>query len=309
MDRLAALQLFTRIVELNSFSQAADTLGIPRATATHAIKSLEARLQVRLLERSTRHVRPTLDGNTFYKRCVQILSDLDNAESSLRHIAINPRGILHVGMHGIHAAHIVLPEIDTFHTRYPDIELVISSGDRLANLIPEGIDCVIRAGEPRDSSLAARRLAVMPQLICASPRYLRRFGTPTHPDQLASHQAVRFFASSGASDYPVELFVGGQRRSFETGGWLSVNDAGSYVSGAMQGCGLIQLPRFHVEDALLDGDLVEVLKGWKSPDMPVSALYPHQRQLSQRVRVFIDWLSPLYEKKFGPLSTVNDTAG
>lgn len=301
MDRLDTLHLFTRIVEQNSFSRAADLLGIPRATATHAIKELEARLGTRLLERTTRHVRPTLDGQAYYERCVQVLTDLDDAEAVFRHGASSPRGVLRVDMSGTHATRVVLPRIRAFHTLYPDIELVISSGDRLVDLVREGVDCVIRAGAPRDVSLVARRLASMPQAIVASPDYLAAAGVPAHPAELAAHQAVRFFASSGGIDYPFELLVDGELRRFEAKGWLSVNDAENYVQGALRGCGLIQVPRFHVEQELRDGRLVEVLQDWRSPDFPLSALYPYRRQLSPRVRVFVDWIAGLYQQIFGPL--------
>lgn len=299
MDRFDSLQLFTRIVELSSFSQAAAALDIPRATATYAIKELESRLGTRLLDRTTRHVRPTLDGQAFYERCVHVLSELDDAEASLRHVASHPRGVLRVDMQGTHAAKIVLPRIDDFRARYPGIDLVVSSGDRLVDLVREGVDCVIRAGHPRDSSLVARRLATMPQIICASPEYLEHFGTPRHPDELSAHQVVKFFSSSGVPDDALELIADGQVRKFELNGWMSVNDAENYVVCALRGCGLIQLPRFHVEDELRSGRLVEVLSDWPSPGFPLSALYPYHRQLSPRVRVFIDWLSKLYEEKFG----------
>jgi DNA-binding transcriptional LysR family regulator len=302
MDRLDTLQLFTRIVEQNSFSRAADLLGIPRATATHAIKELETRLGTRLLERTTRHVRPTLDGQAYYERCVQVLTDLDDAEAVFRQGAASPRGVLRVDMSGTHATRVVLPRIRAFHALYPDIELVISSGDRLVDLVREGVDCVIRAGDPRDLNLVARRLARMPQAIVASPDYLAASGTPRHPDELAAHQAVRFFASSGALDYPLELEVDGAVRRFDLKGWLSVNDAENYVLGALRGCGLIQVPRFHVEQELRDGRLVEVLGDWRSPDFPLSALYPYRRQLSPRVRVFVDWIAGLYREIFGPLT-------
>lgn len=307
MDRFDSLQLFTRIVELGSFSQAAAALEIPRATATYAIKELESRLGIRLLDRTTRSVRPTLDGLTFYERCVHVLSELDDAESSLRHVASSPRGTLRVDMHGTHATKIVLPRIDDFRARYPGIDLVVSSGDRLVDLVREGVDCVIRAGNPRDSSLVARRLALMPQVVCASPEYLAYFGTPRHPDELSAHQVVKFFSSSGTLDYALELLIGGQVREFALDGWMSVNDAENYVICALRGCGLIQLPRFHVEDELRDGRLVEVLNDWPSPDFPMSALYPYHRQLSPRVRVFIDWLSKLYEERFGPLPALPST--
>jgi DNA-binding transcriptional LysR family regulator len=299
MDRLDALQLFTRIVETGSFSKAADVLEIPRATATHAIKELETRLTTRLLERTTRQVRPTLDGQAFYERCVHLLSELDDAESALKNVASNPRGVLRVDLHGTHATHIVLPRIGEFRRRYPGIELVVSSGDRLIDLVREGADCVVRAGNPRDSALVARRLAMMPQVICASPEYLAHFGTPRHPDELSAHQAVRFFSSSGPSDHPFELLIDGQVRELTVRGWISVNYAESYVACALSGCGLIQLPRYHVERQLQDGQLVEVLGAWRSPELPLSAMYPQRRQLSPRVRVFVDWLVPLYEERFG----------
>src|SRR5699024_5012163 len=137
------------------------------------------------------------------------------------------------------------------------------------------------------------RLAILPEVICASPEYLARFGTPQHPSELASHQAVRFFSSSGDVDYPFELVVDGRVREYDLGGWLSVSDAENYVIGALRGCGLIQLPRFHVEEELRDGRLVEVLAEWPSTGLPVSVLYPHRRQLSPRVRIFVDWISQL----------------
>jgi LysR family transcriptional regulator, regulator for bpeEF and oprC len=300
VDRFSSLQLFTRIVELGSFSRAAAALEIPRATATHALKELEARLGTRLLDRTTRSVRPTLDGQAFYERCVHVLSELEDAESSLRHVASNPRGVLRVDMHGAHATRIVLPRIDQFRSRYPGVDLVVSSGDRLVDLVREGVDCVLRAGNPRDSSLVARRLALMPQVVCASPEYLAAFGTPRHPDELTAHQIVKFF-SSGSVDNTLELLIDGQARELALEGWMSVSDAENYVICALRGCGLIQLPRFHIEDELREGRLVEVLSDWPRPDVPLSALYPYHRQLSPRVRVFIDWLTQLYEEKFGPL--------
>ena len=303
MDHLDALHLFTRIVEQRSFGRAADQLDVPRATATHAIKQLEARLGTRLLERSTRHVRPTPDGEAFYERCVHVLSELDDAEASLRHAASNPRGILRVDMHGTHATGIVLPRIREFRERYPNIDIVISSEDRLVDLVREGIDCAIRGGAVRDSSLVARRLAVIPEVTCASPDYLARFGTPQHPSELAAHQAVQFFNSSGGRAYPFEFTIDGKVREVELKGWLTVNYAESYVVAARNGCGLIQLPRYHVEDDLRSGRLVEVLADFSGPGFPITALYPHRRQLSPRVRIFLDWVGQLYEEAFGPTQT------
>lgn len=299
MDRFDSLLLFTRIVELGSFTRAAGALDIPRATATHAIKALEARLGTRLLERTTRQVRATLDGQAFYRRCVALLADLEDAESALGNLAANPRGTLRLDLHGAHATRIILPRIGEFRSRYPRIDLAISSGDRLVDLVREGIDCVVRAGHPKDSSLVARRLATLQEIVCASPDYLQHFGIPQHPDELSSHQAVGFFSSNHDIPYPLEFMVDGKPREYAIGGWISVNDAECYTTCALQGCGLVQLPRYRVEEELRRGRLVQVLADWPCPGLPVSVLYPHHRQLSPRVKAFVEWVSGIYRERFG----------
>ena len=302
MDRFDALQLYTRIVELGSFTEAASVLNIPRATATHAIKNLEKRLGARLLDRTTRQVKPTLDGQAFYERSKRVLAELEDAETSLSTHVANPHGTLRLDLHGAHATAIILPRIGELRQRYPKIDLVISSGDRLVDLIREGIDCVVRAGHPRDSSLVVRRLANMPEIICASPQYLERYGEPTHPSELTSHHGVGFFSRGNESRYPFTVIVDGEVRAFEASGWMSVSDAECYTSAALAGCGLIQVPRFRLEEHLKTGRLVQVLANWPCPELPVSALYPSHRQLSPRVRVFIDWARDIYQEKFGAVT-------
>ncbi|AHG65364.1 LysR family transcriptional regulator [Advenella mimigardefordensis] len=298
MDRFDAMQLFIRIVELGSFTEAAGALNLPRATATHAIKELEKRLGARLLDRTTRQVAPTLDGQAFYERSKRVLAELEDAETSLSTHVSNPHGTLRLDLHGAHATKIILPRISEFRARYPHIDVVISSGDRLVHLVREGIDCVVRAGQPRDSSLVVRKLADMPQIICASPDYLSRYGTPAHPGELPQHQAIGFFSRGNDSRYPFSVMMDGQETQFEASGWMSVSDAECYTSAALAGCGLIQVPRFRLEAHLRAGRLVQVLADWPCPDLPVCALYPFHRQLSPRVRVFIDWARELYREKF-----------
>jgi DNA-binding transcriptional LysR family regulator len=298
MDRFDALQLFIRIVELGSFTEAAAALDVPRATATHAIKQLERRLNARLLERTTRQVKPTLDGQAFYERSKRVLAELEDAETALSTQIANPRGTLRLDLHGAHATLIILPRIMEFRERYPEIDVMISSGDRLVDLIKEGIDCVVRAGQPRDSSLVARPLASMPEIICASPEYLAKHGAPTHPSELPQHQGIGFFARASDNRYPFTVIVDGQVTAYEARGWMSVSDAECYTSAALAGCGLIQVPRFRLEPHLQAGRLVQVLPEWRCPDMPVSALYPFHRQLSPRVRVFIDWARTIYAERF-----------
>ncbi len=299
MDRFETMRLFTRIVELGSFTQAAAALDVPRATATHAIKQLEARLQVRLLERTTRQVRTTVDGQAFYDRCRHLLHELEDAESSLAQHAINPRGRLRIDIHGAPANDIVLPRIGEFHARYPHIEIVMGSGDRLVDLVREGVDCVVRAGEPKDSSLVTRRLALIPQVTCASPGYLAAHGTPLQPSDLAQHWAVNFFSSSRAGVFPYLFEVDGRVEAHAMKSWISVNSADSYKTCAEQGCGIIQVPRYGVEERLRRGTLVEILAHAPCPPMLYSVLYPQARLLSPRVRVFIDWVTRCFEERFG----------
>lgn len=298
MDRFDAMALFTRIVESRSFTRAANALDIPRATATLAIQQLESRLGVRLLERTTRQVRPTAEGQAFYERCLGLLADLEEAEAELRPVASNPRGVLRVELHGTHASHIVLPRIDEFRARYPRLDLIVTSGDRRVDLVGEGVDCAVRGGVPGDSTLVARRLTVLSQVICASPDYLARMGTPKTPEDLSAHQSVHFVSGYSAPDAALDLVIDGQTVSFDTNGWLAVNEAENYVVSGRRGCGLIQLPRFHVQPFLDSGELVEVLADWEKPTMPIYAVYPHRRQLSPRVRVFVDWLVTVYSDRF-----------
>ncbi|NRB56255.1 MAG: LysR family transcriptional regulator [Salinicola sp.] len=297
MDRLDAMTLFVRIVESGSFTKAANALDIPRATATLAIQQLESRLGVRLLERTTRQVRPTPEGEAFHERCVHLLAELEDAEAIVRPVSTTPSGVLRVEMHGAHAQLIVLPHIQAFHELQPKLTLVLTSGDRRVDLIGEGVDCAVRAGIPDDSSLIARKLTDMTQVICASPAYLESAGRPSHPDELRAHRVVRFFSGNGAIDSTLELVIDGRTQLFEASGWITVNDAANYVECARQGCGMIQLPRFHVAPELERGELVEILPDWPKPTLPLYVVYPQRRQLSPRVKVFLDWLTSIYAER------------
>ncbi|SFA89870.1 DNA-binding transcriptional regulator, LysR family [Collimonas sp. OK607] len=298
MDRLEAMRLFTQIVDLGSFTKAAGLLEIPRATATHAMKELEQRLGVRLLERTTRNVKPTLDGRGFYERCCRILADVEDAEASLDISSANPTGVLRLGLHGTHATQIILPRLAEFRQRYPRLDIVISSGDRLVDLVGEGIDCVVRVGVPKDSSLVAKRLASLPEVICASPEYLARCGTPLLPADLGAHQAVGFFTRNHNIQYPFTFLQDGQVKEYKAGSWIAVDNADSYTQCALLGFGLIQVPCFRVEKYLQTGQLVAVLKDQTCPELPVLALYPSHHQLAPRVKVFVEWVSKVYADYF-----------
>ncbi|MDE1145485.1 MAG: LysR family transcriptional regulator [Azospirillaceae bacterium] len=289
MDRFDAMRVFTRIVERRSFTAAADDLGMPRATVTHTLQQLEGRLGARLLNRTTRHVSPTLDGEAFYQRCLRLLADVEEAEAAFR--PADPKGLLRVDVHGKLARHFLFPSLPDFLARHPGLELHISEGDRLVDLVREGVDCVLRVGEPRDSGLIARRVAQLPQVTVASPAYLERHGVPATLAALEGHRAVNFISSVTGRALPFEFLVGEEMRLVTLPGTVSVTAAESFVAAARAGLGLIQTPSYHLAPDLAAGTLVNVLPGYPPPSLPVSVLYPHNRQLSPRVRVFVDWVA------------------
>jgi len=290
MDRLDAMRLFTRVVERRSFSQAATDLAIPRSTATQVIQKLEERLGARLLQRTTRTVRATLDGEAYYRRCIAILDDVENAEAAFRDTS--PRGLLRVDVHGTLARHFLLPALQEFLETYPGIQLHMSEGDRLADLVREGIDCVLRVGSPQDSDMIARRIAVLNEVTVASPDYLAKHGVPMSVDALRDgHCMVGFHSSATGGLLPLQFTVHGEIQSLTLPTTLTVSAAESYVAATGLGLGLIQVPRYHVDAALASGELVEVLPAHPPSSTPVSLLYPSSRQLSPRVRIFIDWVA------------------
>ncbi|WP_263263444.1 LysR family transcriptional regulator [Pseudomonas sp. RIT-PI-S] len=289
MDRFQAMQVFSRIVELGGFGKAADDLGLPRASVTLAIQQLEAHLGVQLLQRTTRQVRATLDGEAYYQRCRQLLDDVDELEGSLSVQRGRPRGTLRVDMPATFGCTWLLPRLPEFYRRYPELQLDIAFNDRQVHLQREGADCAIRAGNLVDLALAARPIVRMRQVTCASPGYLAEAGLPRRLEDLASHRAVNFPSSSGRF-FGFEFEVGGQVRDLQLPGVLAVNSADAYVTACEAGFGLVQVPCYHVQRQLAAGTLVEVLPQHPVPAWPVFAVYPPHRQLSSRVRVFIDWV-------------------
>jgi DNA-binding transcriptional LysR family regulator len=294
MDRFDAMRVFTRVVERRSFTLAAGDLGLPRSTVTDAVKQLEARLGVRLLQRTTRHVSPTLDGEAYHRRCLSLIADLEDAEAAFG--GAKPRGMLRVDVHGTLARHFVLPRLPEFLATYPEIELTISEGDRLVDLIREGIDCVLRVGDLQDSDMVARRVAMLEEVTCAAPSYVERLGMPLSIDALDGHRMVGFRSSATGGLLPLEFMVGGALQYVTLPSPVAVNGAESFVAAARLGLGLIQVPRYHVEHDLAKGTLVAVLRDCPPSPTPVSLLYPRNRQLSPRVRVFIDWVAGQFPK-------------
>ncbi|MFJ2365993.1 LysR family transcriptional regulator [Pseudomonas sp. NPDC087697] len=293
MDRFNAMRVFTRIVELEGFARAADSLQMPRASVTILIKQLEAHLGVQLLQRTTRHVSPTADGAAYYQRCVRLLADLDEAEAAFSSSRQNPRGLLRIDMPAGIGRLLVIPALPEFTRRYPLIELEIGLNDRPVDLIREGVDCVLRGGSFLDESLVARPLAMLDQVTCASPEYLQRQGTPRCLEDLAGHQMVEYFSSTTGKRFGLEFEIDGHVRLVDLPKQVAVNSADGYLASCEAGYGLVQTPYYHVARQLREGSLCEVLEHLPPPGLPLTALYPPHRQLSLRVRVFVDWLVQL----------------
>lgn len=292
MDRFQEMQVFVRIAERGSFTQAADDLQLPRATVSNLIQRLEARLGVRLLERTTRTVRLTPDGEAYRQRCVGLLADLEEADGLFRQAV--PKGLLRVNLQGTLARRFVVPALPAFLARNPQLELQIGEDDRLVDLVREGVDCVLRAGQLRDSSLVARRVAQLQQVTCASASYLGQFGVPQTLADLAGHRAVNYISSASGQALPLEFTVNTEVQTLNLRGTVSVTGADIYAGAAIAGLGLVQVPRYRVADELASGQLREVLADLPPPPLPVSVLYPQNRQLSVRVRAFTQWLGELF---------------
>ena len=282
------MRVFTRVVERRSFSLAADDLGLPRSTVTDAVKALEARLGVRLIERTTRQVRATLDGEAHYRRCLSLIADLEDAEGAFG--GARPKGLLRLEVQGTLARHFLLPNLPGFFEQYPEIEINMSESDRWVDLIREGVDCVLRFGHLPDSDMIARQVVVLERLTCAAPNYLARYGTPTDLAALDGHRMIGLRSLTTGRLRPMEFLVDGQLREIPLPVIMSVTGPESYLATARLGLGLFQVPRFHAEDDLARGTLVQVLAGYPPPAVPVSLLYPRNRQLAPRVRVFIDYV-------------------
>jgi LysR family transcriptional regulator, regulator for bpeEF and oprC len=294
MDRFQAMQVFTRVVDANSFTSAADSLGLPRTTVTTTIQNLEKHLQVRLLNRTTRKLSLTPDGAAYYERCQRILADLEDTESSFRDAARGPRGRLRLDVPASIGRLILIPSLCDFHGRYPDVELVIGMSDRPVDMVREAVDCAIRMGELQDSTLVARRIGTFQGVTCAAPAYLARLGMPHTLDDLRHHSAVHYFSSRTGRTIDWDFVVDGVSTEVKMQGVVSVNDADAYVACGLQGFGLIQPPRYMVVEHLASGALVEVLPQWQPTPMPISAVYQHNRHLSPKVRAFVDWVAELF---------------
>lgn len=285
------MHIFARVVEMHSFSRAAESLSLPSSRVTRAVKDLEAFLGVRLLQRTTRYISLTPDGTIYYDHCRRLLAEIQAVESSFPGSADQPRGRLRVDMTLSLARLVILPSIKDFQSRYPDVELTLTVSDRTVEPVQETIDCVIRAGTPEDSpTLVAKRVGVFDWVTCASPEYLSQYGTPQTLEDLAQHHAVGYLSSRTARSKDWHFAVDGEQRSVQMQERLIVNDTDAYVACGLKGVGLIRAGSYMVIEHLISGRLRRVLANYPSPAVPLSVLYPKNRHLSPTVRAFVNWV-------------------
>jgi LysR family transcriptional regulator, regulator for bpeEF and oprC len=291
LDQLSAMRAFIRVVEMGNFTKASDALGTPKATVTNLIQNLEAHLQTKLLNRTTRRVIVTNDGALYYERALQIVAEIDELDGSLSNSHASPSGRLRVEMAGAFADWLVIPALTDFNRKYPDISIDLGVGDRTVDYLAENVDCALRGGPPGDQSLIARRVAEVAMVTCAAPGYLAKFGTPLHPGDLAPpHHCVNYFIARTYRSTPLNFEKDGETIEVNAPYVVALNDARSYVTATMSGLGVATVPRFMVTEQLRRGELVQVLADWNSVPIPLYIVYPPNRHLSNKVRVFVDWL-------------------
>jgi DNA-binding transcriptional LysR family regulator len=291
MDRLDQLKVFVQIAEMGSFIKAANRLELPRATVSAAIQQLEAAMGTRLLHRTTRTVHPTADGLLLIERARELLAHADELDGLFR-ARLDVSGRLTVDVPSRIARRLIAPMLPGLLRRHPKLQLALRSTDRSIDLIQEGVDCVIRVGELTDSSLVVRPLGRIALINCASPGYLNEHGVPVHPRQLeGGHWMVGYASPTTGRELPWEYLAEGEGHVSHVAvpSRVIVNNAENYIACCLAGVGLIQIPRFDVQYLIDQGRLVEVMPEWRAASMDVSALYPHRRQRSRRLNVFIDW--------------------
>jgi DNA-binding transcriptional LysR family regulator len=298
MDRLQTMRIFVQIVDLGSFTRAAEALALHRPAVTKAVQQLEQELGVRLLNRSTRRVSTTAEGEAFYGRCVQLLASVNDTFASFSQQRAAPKGRLRLHIAVAIAKAVVIPALPDFQQRYPQIELVLGAGDQPVDLIAEGIDCVVRVGELKDSSMIARKLGAIPMVTCASPAYLARYGLPRTLDDLRAHRAVNFFSGRNRRVMDWAFRPAGKVVALRLPSGMLTDNSEAFLACGLAGMGLLQGLRPALQSFIDSGQLVEILPGIATVPKPVSVMYPNKAHLPDKVRVFVEWLTELFARRY-----------
>ena len=298
---LHELRIFATVAELASFSRAAEQLGLAKGRVSTSVQQLEAQVGTRLLQRTTRRVRVTPDGERFLDRCKELLTEAEQLQAMFQPASTGLTGRLRIDLPNRLARDVVLPRLPEFLAAHPELEVGISTTDRRVDLVHEGFDCVLRVGALADSDLVARPLGFLRMRNVASPAYLRAHGTPRTLDELAGHHVVHYMPSLNAQGAAWDWVDDeGRPRSLPMRARVTVNGTDAYQAAALAGLGLIQAPVFGTDALVASGQLVDVLPRFVAPSMPVSLMLPHRRQLAPRVQAVMAWLTQLVSPLLSP---------
>jgi DNA-binding transcriptional LysR family regulator len=289
VDRFHALRVFAQVVESGGFSAAAEKLGLSTTAASRHVAELEAHLQTRLLNRTTRRVNLTETGRAFYERAVQVLADLEEAEQEASRAAVVPRGTIRLTSAVNFGVRHLAPAIAEFLARHPGVRFDVSLSDRIVDLVEEGFDLAVRIGAAGSDNLVARRLGETRLVPCASPGYLAAHGAPRAPEDLGGHNCFTY-------EYVTPRYLwrfrdaGGNERSVRVSGRLHSNNGDLLAEAAAQGAGIVFEPAFIVGPDVRAGRLVPLLQEFIAEPMPIYAVYPSRKHLSAKVRLFVEFL-------------------
>ena len=296
MDRLESLHVFCRVVELNSFSRAADQLHLSNASITNHIAALESHFGVRLLNRTTRRLSLTDDGRGCYERAQRLLGEMAELEDALQGARLKPKGILRIDIPTAIGRIYIAPALPRFAAQYPELSLRVHVTDRDLDIVDERADVVIRMGELKDSNMVARLIYQSRSLCCAAPPFLQRYGTPATPHDLLSLPCLGFIQPNSREIVPWTFNKDDQEFAFTPQASIAINHAESLIHAATTGAGVVQLLSSSLNPPIQAGQLVPILEDWSSAGPPVYVVYPQNRHLSPKVRAFVDFVSELFSQ-------------
>jgi DNA-binding transcriptional LysR family regulator len=295
MDKLKSMNVFVHVAKLGSFANAARDLGISRAMVTKHVMQLESKLGIRLFNRTTRSLSLTEVGDSYLERCQQVLLDVEEMEAAITHLQTEPKGTLKISSPPVIGAVHIAPALAEFLKIHPELSVDMVLKMTASDLIDEGLDIAIHLGKLNDSSLVARKLASSCLVVCASPEYLKHYGTPETPDDLNEHSCLVNWALP-----PRDLWYFSQGKvikKIKVSGRMQANVADPMRIAAISGLGLIMLPRYIVGNDIKKGKLKVVLERYTPPALEIYAVYPHRKYLSAKVRLFVTFLEPWLQQK------------
>lgn len=293
MDKLGPLRMFVQVAQRGSFSRAAQATGASRAALSAGVAQLEQELGTRLLQRTTRSVQLTPDGQLLLEKANQLLADAEAIDTLFHRAPEQLVGRVTLDMPSRMARNLVIPAVPGLLKKYPKLELCIRSADRMVDLVGEGVDCAIRVGALADSRLVARRLGAFQLVNCASPEYLAAYGEPRQAQDLSQHWLIGYATAGEPQAQTFDYLDGDSVRTVPMRHRLVVNTTEAYAAACLAGLGLIQVPRYSVQNHLSSGALVEVMAQFHDRPLPVHAIFPHRRHRPTRVQTVVDWITEL----------------